>query len=162
MEISSLLLSKTMTTDVCMCIYDSLCTIKRLPIPLSEEIHSIHLLKKIIACYSYFCTNKCFVKEIDLNTLCWIENEFIGVLNDHIPLIKGLSPGFIKQYPTISAETLLDSNSGIVDEHYLFKRVLWLWILMTKTKKEEIYISTISQLKEYPEHNEMMELLDMF
>ena len=137
MELEALLLSDAIPNDIVLNdIYGHLCKKKM----LNEEqknsiIHNHFLFKKIVL--KYFRN-----KQLSRNPshgqdyfLYWLENDFICVLNDGMPLNHELTENMKKECPGVTIRWLAShvSPKDLPDKTYA------IWKLMTPEKKQLMY-----------------------
>jgi len=135
MEILPLLQSNRLPSHVVLSnIYSQLCKLKS---PLSSDLKTAIVndhfkFKKLLMSYykdSVFSRKK----GNDNYFLIWFENDLISVLNDHRPLLDGLSDNIKQECPNITMKYLLDQSTK------LNEKVYDLWKMMTPEKKQIMY-----------------------
>ena len=135
MEILPLLQSNRLPSHVVLSnIYSQLCKLKS---PLSSDLKTAIVndhfkFKKLLM--SYYKDGVFSKKQGDDNYfLIWFENDLISVLNDHRPLLGGLSSNLKQECPNITMKYLLDQSTK------LNEKVYDLWKMMTPEKKQIMY-----------------------
>lgn len=77
---------------------------------------------------------------LDVDSLIWLENDILMLLNNNQILINGISPVLQKRFPNLSITTLLDYNA-VISISYLIKRIFKLWNMIdTETKLSILHI----------------------
>jgi hypothetical protein len=137
MELQALLLSSVLPQDVVLNdIYNHLWRNKNV---LTDDlktaiIHDHFRLEKIVMKY-YNDTSLSRKPSHDDYFLCWLENDLLGVLNDDMGFMDGLSENLQRECPGITRDWLLSCES--VDD--LPEKVYSVWKLMTNEKKAIMY-----------------------
>lgn len=137
MELQALLTSNILPNDiVCHEIYNHLWRNRNLLNTAQTDaiVYDHFHMKKILNFY-HTSENLSKNSESDYYFLVWLENDLISCLNDHLPLIDGLSPLLKAECPDMTVARLLECES--IEK--LPEKIYFLWKNMTYQKRSYFY-----------------------